>query len=372
MGGSFNARSGSTVTIGGGSFDRNFNARSGSTVAISGGSFGRDFNAFAGSDVEFVGGEFRLNGVAFAGPTITLQMNDTFTGTLEDGSAFIFTPLVGDQLNNVMLTPATLPDIDLTPIIVNAASPDGPNNLRAGQALTLQDGGALGTDQRFQAVGATLDIEGGALGNLADIAESTVNINSGSVSVDFNAFSGSMINISGGSVGGNFNVNADSTVNISGGSVGSGFGAGSGSTVNISGGSVGSGFDVISGSTVNISGGSLGIDFNAEAGSDVEFIGGAFKLNGTNFAGSTITLQTGDVFTGTLQDGSPLIFFNDGIRGDFDQLNNVTLTEVALPDIDTAPFVVNAANPSGPHSLGGGQVLTLQDGGSPGCWQCLG
>ena len=192
----------------------------------------------------------------------------------------------------------------------------------------------------------------------------TLNVFDGGDVELLNALSGSIVNISGGSVGSRrFNAFADSIVKISGGSVGDNFTAFPGSTVTISGGSVGANFAAFSDSTVEISGGSFGIDFNAEAGSDVELLGGAFKLNGANFSSSTITLQAGDVFTGTLQDGSPLIFFNNGTGGDFDQLNNVMLTEVALPDIDMTPVVVNAANPNGPLSLGVGQVLTLQNGG---------
>ena len=190
----------------------------------------------------------------------------------------------------------------------------------------------------------------------------TLNVFDGGEVRFVNALSGSIVNISGGSVG-SIAAFVDSTVKISGGNVGDGFIAGPGSAVNISGGSVGATFTAFSDSTVEISGGSFGIDFNAEAGSDVELIGGAFKLNGANFSSSTITLQAGDVFTGTLQDGSLFIFFNNGTSGDFDQLNNVMLTEVALPDIDTTPIVVNAANPNGPFSLGVGQALTLQDGG---------
>ena len=198
-------------------------------------------------------------------------------------------------------------------------------------------------------------------GNESIDSGTTLNVFDGGDVSGLLANAGSIVNISGGSVG-RISALADSTVTISGGSVGR-ISALTDSTVTISGGGVGANFTAFSDSSVEISGGSFGIDFNAEAGSDVELIGGAFKLNGADFAGSTITLQAGDVFTGTLQDGSPFIFFNNGTNGDFDQLNNVMLTEVTLPDIDTTPIVVNAANPSGPFSLGVGQVLTLQDGG---------
>ena len=176
------------MNISGGSVGSGFDAFSGSTVDISGGSFDRDFNAFSGSDVELIGGEFRLNGTDFSGSTFTLQTGDVFTGILQDGSAFIFTQLAGDQLNNVLLTSAALPGIGLTPVVVNADNPNGPNSLRAGQTLALQDGGTLGADIHFQAVGATLNIEGGTLHDFTEVSESTVNISGGSVGSSFECF----------------------------------------------------------------------------------------------------------------------------------------------------------------------------------------
>ena len=156
---SIDANSGSVVNFSGGNAG-GFNAFSGSEVNISGGSLG-GFNAFSGSDVELIGGEFAVNGAAFMGPLITLGDGDVFTGTLQDGSAFVFSPLRLDSLSGVTLTAAALPALNNTPQVVSTDISAGTSGLRAGQSLTLQDGGVLGGN--FSAIGATLNIEGGAV-----------------------------------------------------------------------------------------------------------------------------------------------------------------------------------------------------------------
>ena len=209
--GGFDALSGSEVNISGGGFDQFFEASSGSEVNISGGNFGRNFRALPGSDVELIGGEFRFNGVDFGGGAIPLMSeNDVFTGTLADGSAFIFygfelnpdTPVsfkVGDILAGVTLTVVDLPQIDTTPIVIDTPITRGSAGLRAGQELTVIAGGDLGDD--LAVVDATLNVEAGAVGDFADVANSVVNISGGTVGDDFHAYSGSEVNISGGAVG---------------------------------------------------------------------------------------------------------------------------------------------------------------------------
>ena len=304
---------------------------------ISGGSFGRSFQASPGSDVELIGGEFEFNGAAFSGPSITLNADDVFTGTLADGSAFIFE---GSDLDfgDIQLTPVALPVVNLSPIVVSTPNPDLPSGLRSGQTLTLQDGGVLADN--FAVVNATFNIEGGNVGENAFAAQSTVNISGGTVGNFFQAFSGSQVNISGGSFGSFFNANSGSVVNISSGSLGDTFGANSGSEV-------------------NISGGSFGRSFQALPGSGVVLIGGEFKLNGSEFSGSTITLNADDVFTGTFADGSVFSFEELGSG----TLAGVQLTQVALPAVNFSPIVVSTSNPDLPLGLRSGQTLTLEDGG---------
>ena len=78
---------------------------------------GGAFRATPGSIVKLFGGEFRLNGDAFTGQTITLAEDDVVTGTLADGSSFIFASqelefvsdgLGGDSLSGGRLSAATV------------------------------------------------------------------------------------------------------------------------------------------------------------------------------------------------------------------------------------------------------------------------
>jgi len=320
VGGGLDVRSGSEVNISGGSVGSGVCANSGSVVSISGGNVGLAFNAKPGSDVELVGGEFQLNGTPFSGSTISLSFGDIFTGTLTDGSAFVFYSFdsipesfrTGDLLSNVTLTSGVLPALDLSPVVVSTANPIRPSGLRPGQTLTLVDGGSLG--RNFEVVDATLNIEGGFLSTGAVLANSTVNISGGLVNTNFEAYFGSEINISFGSIGQGLvvsgsvlnvssfaNVGSDafarsgSEVNISGGTVERRFGADSGTVVNISGGLVGQDFDAFSGSEVNISGGTVSEGFNARSGSVVNISGGEAGSGFEAFADSEVNITGGAV-----------------------------------------------------------------------------
>ena len=159
-----------------------------------------------------IGGEFRLNGADFADGTISLADGDYFTGTLADGSSFIFSGFSGDDLNDVTLTMADLPSIDSNPIVVNATVVSGPSGLRAGQELTVVAGGVLGNN--FAVVDATLNVEAGTLGDSVETSNSVVNIAGGNVGSGFRALAGSEVNISGGTVGRFFSAFFGSVVNI--------------------------------------------------------------------------------------------------------------------------------------------------------------
>ena len=355
------ANSGSDVDISGGSF-RLFDAFSGSIANISGGRFGGFFDALPGSTVQIYGGEFMLNGASYTGSFVTiskfLEITDVLTGTFEDGSPFIFSPQdsrlasgFGDRLSNVRLTNRALPALDLTPIVVDGTSGPAPSGIRAGQTLTLEDGGELG--DFFAVVDATLSIDGGTIGegletagglvnisggivghSLKAYAGSTLNIQDGIVDSGLEANSGSIVNISGGTIGSDvldfrdFNANSGSIVNISGGSIDDSIFVNTGSRVNISGGNHESTVQVETGGILNISGGFIGGGFGgeifAESGSLVKISGGIIgdfsddfdaqsgstvKISGGNFAGkmdanpgSTINLVVSDLFL----DGVPV------------------------------------------------------------------
>lgn len=238
-----------------------FEVYSGGVVTISGGSVGARFDNESGSGVELIGGEFLLNGIAYTDPTITLNFGDIFTGTLADGSTFLFAQDAGDTLTGVTLTSSVLPGYSTTPTFVTTDISGGLSGLRAGQTMTLQNGGVLG--KNYAVINATLNIQDGIVGEGLETANSVVSISGGTVGEGFYAGLGSQVSISGGNVGNFFDAVSGSTVNISGGSVDWFFEAGSGSVVNLSGGSIGDWFSGNSGSEINITGGTVGENFRS-------------------------------------------------------------------------------------------------------------
>ncbi len=384
----FRAHSGSQVNIIGGQFGPNFSAYGGSQVRISGGDFGNDFEARSQSDVRISGGrfgkgfrgnsgttivgsDFRLNGVPLVGPLTTWNAGDTLSGTLADGSVFVFSRSVNDFLSNIAFEAAPLSAPDTTPVVVDSDS--GPVGLRPGQTLTLVEGGAL--IDRFAAAYATLNVEGGVVGTDVEIIGTQMNVTGGTVGGLLTLYKGSELNISGGIVGSGLFVYDGAEVNISGGEVGSSLSARSGSVVNITGGTIGSlsaqggsavdisgghianNITAAAGSTVSVSGGSFGRNFRANAGSVVSLSGGEFELNGTPINSPTVTLGSSDVFTGTLANGFP--FLLSPLAGD--TVVDVQLVETALPTIEHIPRIVDDFTPI--RGLRAGETLILESGG---------
>ena len=362
----FEACSGSEVNISGGSVGSFFRALSGSEVNISGGGIGFSFEAFAGSDVEMIGGEFRLNGAPYTGDTITLAKGvdfpyqdrqgnvDVFTGTLSDGSAFIFSSLTEDLIN-VTLTLANLPPVDPNPIVIDSPFVGAPWGLRGGQELTVVAGGSLGDG--FAVVDSTLNVEAGSVGEGLQLFNSELNVSDGEVVGFLPAFSNSVVNISGGNVG-NSSVTTGSQLNISGGTTGS-FMAWSGSEVNISGGTVVdldralifSGY-ALSDSVVNISGGNLDGFFYAFSGSSVNISGGTlavlFSAAEVNIEGGSVDAFSASTGSEVNISGGTVAFLNvfsggvvnisggivDGqIRADDDSSVNVRGREFSIDDV---------------------------------------
>lgn len=384
-GGDFGARlrSGSTFEMSGGTIATGFNIEGGATAKFRGGTVSPGFDSRG--TVELVGGEFSFNGAPFTDPTITLISDGVLTGTLQDGTPFVFASRAADRLEDVTLTSTPLPPVDTAPMVVDSANPAQVAGLRSGQELTLQRSGRLGDN--FAVVKATLHIEGGVVGRALEVAGGTINMNGGNVggtilgSFGLNAHADSEVNISGGIVVGSLNAYQGSTVNISGGTLNSRLFATEGSVVNLDGGSVGS-FSIananseinISGgliednfradrdSVVKITGGNLGNRFLALEGSHVEISGGEFKLNGLAFQGTSITLEEGDVFSGTLSDGTVLLFSE--LAGD--ALSNVQLKPEIVPAVDTTPIVLQRGVPVFTAGLRAGQQLTLRSGGQIG------
>ena len=341
----FVAYSGSTIDIAGGHIASWFLVRSGSTVAISGGSFGDGFRNELDSVVSLAGGEFELNGAAYTGSSISLSVGDTFSGTFQDGSPFIFgrTTDQRELLLNVQLNAAPLPVVDLNPIVVSQPSDSSPSGLRRGQTLTLDGEGAL--RDNFEAVNATINVTGGSIGDSLSLAGGEIDVTGGQIGDDTKALHGSVVNISGGTVGDRFI-------------------AASGSSINISGGNLGRGFLAEPGSAVTISGGAFGEHFVSSPGATLTLVGNEFMLNGipyTEEALGRVDFRR-DILTGTLADGTTFVFADRQARLP-DSIANANLVLTDLPEIDSAPLVVDDSTPA-PKGLRAGQTVMLESGGT--------
>ncbi len=369
--GRFTAYPGSEINISGGTIGRGIEARFGSVVNISGGTMSNGFKAKSGSEVKLFGGEFLLNGVVVASSSLTLTNSDVLTGTLEDGSPFIFSPLAFDDLIGVNLVSTSMPVLNTAPITVDNVN--APTGLRAGQTLNLQEGGILG--RNFAAVGATINIAGGIVEGL-EVAGSVVNISGGTLRAGI-AHAGSVVNLTGGAIESSFRATVGSEMNISEGTIISRLRANSGSEVNVSGGTIGSSFEADSGSVVNISGGAIGSRFRASSDSEVNISGGTFGerfqgSSGTTLSGDEfflnriavsgpITLTGSDILTGTFEDGSPFIFSRVSGNTLLDFLFDVNLATTSVPALNSTPILIDSA--SSPNGLRAGQTLVLREGG---------
>ncbi len=274
VGQNLGALAGSEVNISGGTVGGSFEASRNSFVTISGGTVGPEFRAPFGSLVELVGGEFRLNGNDYAETSISLLSGDLFSGTLTDGSTFLFSHSEDDLLIGVTLTSATIPPLDTTPMVVNTDVSDGPAGLRRGQSLTLQTGGNLADN--FAMVDATLTVEGGSVGMGVEAVSSVLNISGGSV--------------------GSFEVHSDSQVNISGGTVEDDSSARSAVAVTISGGNLRGHLFANGAGEVTISGGT--VEGRIITGGDVHMTGGS--IGGLSVSDNSVATIDGGVVTGTI------------------------------------------------------------------------
>jgi hypothetical protein len=209
----------------------------------------------------------------------------------------------------------------------------------------------------------------GAIGSTApygtlDFQDSTVDINEGGIfGLCINPECGRVENLKlnvydGGRAFPTLQTGNGTVVNIYGGSLGNTI-LEAGSVVNIHGGNVGlSLLSARPGSELNISAG-LFRNFDAQTGSAVTLIGGEFRLNGSAYTNPTVSLMPGDVFTGTLSDGS--VFIIDPSTNL--SYSNIMLETVSLPDISPTSFIIDGTEPSVPRNLRNGQSLTLLPGG---------
>ena len=385
LGAAADAFAGSTLNISGGRVGNIFSAEVGSTVNISGGSIGSNFQASEGSNVQLIGGDFRLNGNVVDGTSVSLAPRDVLTGTLQNGSAFIFAEDNGDQLANVTLTPSPLPAFETTPIVISTPGPNVPTGLRSGQTLTVLQGGSLG--QSFEAVDATLNIQGGVLGDDAELARSSISIteggttgarvsvfssdvviDGGSTGTDFEIYTGSTVNLVDGTIGLSSSIGSNGTLTVNGGTVERDFTVNDDGILILNSGLVDTGLEAANGAEVIVNGGTIGSEFFASGEETfIEVNGGILRrLRVQN--GATIDVNGADEAVGTfdliIERGSTLNLRGGGISDRFSFREDVNVnifgTEFFLDDerLELSPdelFVLD-------RDLGGVLTSTLLDG----------
>lgn len=239
VGSGFRATDDSTVNITGGSIGPSFR---GAKVNLSGGTIGDGFSAGAG--LLIAGNDFRIDGepadldeLEEGSQRIYMRQYSLLSGTLADGSTFAFGEMDGDGLadtsfNYKVLQLKLVSPPPALPAYFDASTGPVPSSIRAGQSMTVHDGGAL--PENFSAGwGSNVAITGGEVGGNFEATGARVTISGGQMGNEFDAFVGSVVDISGGVFGEHFSAHDKSVVNISGGTFARGFEALPGSTVNL-------------------------------------------------------------------------------------------------------------------------------------------
>lgn len=396
------------LTMTGGIVGSDLNASNGSTLQLAGGALGDGLTLDASSQMTLVGGDFRLEGVPVAGLTLAgdsvpldLPSNAVLSGILADGTPFAMTTQDGDTLPAGSLT---LQQSDLPPVgaaSVNAAVDEVGYGIRSGQTLSVGEGSELAAHYNM-APGSQINVTGGTVGTNLEAVAATVNLSSGVIDSDFDAYQGTLLTMTGGELGSNawldngsqlvqsggdsstLTATRMSLVEVSGGTAHS-IAARQGSQVAISGGVVQQltlteSQGVISGglitntvalsdaSALQWSGGRVATIDASSSTASVALQGADFFLDGVevvglNVSGDQIALQvpTGSVLSGVLADGATFAIGN-GMRSN-DQLpsDQVTLTYSVPPPPSVAVIQVPSDLP--PASVRAGQTLRVDEGG---------
>jgi hypothetical protein len=240
-----------------------------------------------------MGGEFRLNGEEITSLPDSIASDSIFSGTLEDGSVFIFRGPFRDQYSSAKLISTSTPTADTSTILVDTANTTL-TGLRTGQSLELLSGGSL--IDTFRAVDAFITVNGGTLGDDVVVSESNIVLSSGNIGAGLDLYLDSELNVHGGSL-----ESAD---------------AFSGSEINVFGGESGL-MQLFSGSELNVFGGDFPSDGNANIyayeGSEVNLFAVDFYVDGVALdsllPGDSLLFAERDiVLSGTFSDGSQFSF----------------------------------------------------------------
>lgn len=197
-----------------------------------------------------------------------------------------------------------------------------------------------------------------------------INVRSGAVEailVDH----GNTLNVSGGVIGsehnGGVHLEGGSTATMVAGAIQGGMWVADASTATITGGEIAEHLGVASGSQALVSGGSIG-GYSTDAASRLTLAGGDFRINGAPISGLNVLgdevqadLPEGNVLTGVLSDGTPLLLMTEGLSGDLIAAGSLHLVNAPIPS--AAPAVLQLPGDEVPSGLRTGQRLTVAAGG---------
>jgi hypothetical protein len=241
-------------------------------------------------------------------------------------------------------------------VTVSGASVGRQWEVHSGGTLTLS-AGLL--DYEGRVLGGQLNISGGVMNGVDASNHSALTVSGGTVNGDINLRGGSTAVVTGGLAG--FNVSESSVVDIKGGRHGL-------QLLNTAEGKLSGGIIdhlfVASGASAQVRGGAFGDGISVNSGANVVFYGSDFRIDGQlvpNLAHdgqeAAVTIAAGQLFTGTLADGTPFAFTS----AEADNLPGATLHYAAPP---SGPAIINVPTDVAPLGVHEGQQLNLADGGA--------
>jgi hypothetical protein len=312
--------------------------------------------------VEITGGEFRLNGQPTSGLPGGLAPGDIFTGTISDGSVFVWSSVAGenDTPQGDAIAPGTLvlhevplPPVSSTPMVVGTGS-SVPPGARRGSTIVVENGGSL--PEYFSATGATLTLNGGSIGEGLEIHESLVTANTGTIGGDIRLLGKSRLVVNGSNVGNSVLIAPGSLVDLRSGSMAGGIEVLQGGQMRMSGGNCGS--IKLFGSDLEIRGGSTGT-ITCQGGRITMLQGSVAGLIAET--GSEVATSGGQIGDNFLALGSKITFGGGttcGIRGSIGSGTHLVLEDANIGN----EWMVYGGNTLVMHAGAIGEDLTVFDG----------
>ncbi|TWT35479.1 hypothetical protein KOR34_03710 [Posidoniimonas corsicana] len=374
IGSNSTAYDGSVVDVLEGQVLNGFNARSGSQITVRAGYVGGDFDADVGAQVELTGYDFKLDGLPVAGLAtvgdaigVDLGAGQLLTGVLADGTSFAFHSDDSDQLAAGTLTLRRTDAPESGPAAISVPSDAAPVAIRAGQTLTLEDGGEL-ADYFVAGDGSRLVVEGGRVRNYAEAINAEVEVNSGEVGVGFSAFN-SVVDLNGGEFSGTVDLFHGSTLTMTGGLIDASVNVYRGARLAASGGGVEGSLSVRQSANATINAATIDGEVYAYANADVE-IGGRSRVEGVSaYSGSRVTLAGGSYEDNvSLSSNSTLTLRGSGFRLNGAPIDDLVAVGGKLGELDILTGVFADGTPFAlterrgfSESLGSGYLVLTQE-----------